>query len=165
MAWVSPIFPRADRPELLRYYLSAIIYLLSIPYYGPHILVHFLQAFLAIFRNFPCQNQPGEMPECTTFASPQKHRVRMSKFFHIFVRNVSKTSFSALNWRVAVRMRGEPFLWDNFHDLAFRWHRAAKTSIFSAIPIGIAAFWPGYDRDPAFPIPSHSSIKNHHEKA
>ena len=50
-------------------------------------------------------------------------------------------------------------------NLAFRWHRAAKTSIFSAIPIGIAAFWPGFDRDPAFPIPAHCSIKNQHEKA
>ena len=51
-----PYHPRADRPELLTYYISAIKYLLSITYYGPEILVDFLQAFLAIFPNFPCKN-------------------------------------------------------------------------------------------------------------
>ena len=52
MAWVSPVFPRADRPELLRDYLSAIIILLSKTFYGPQILVHFYTRFLRLFAIF-----------------------------------------------------------------------------------------------------------------
>ena len=50
-------------------------------------------------------------------------------------------------------------------NFAFRLFRAAETIIRSAIPIGIATFTPGFDRDPAFTILAHSPIKNHHEKA
>ena len=47
-----PYYPRADRPELLGYYLSAIIYLLSKTYYGPQILVHFFLRWFILLKNF-----------------------------------------------------------------------------------------------------------------
>ena len=52
MAWVSPVFPRADRPELLRYYLSVIIYSLSKTFYGPQILSIFARVFSRLFAIF-----------------------------------------------------------------------------------------------------------------
>ena len=75
------------------------------------ILVDFLEAFFAIFRNIPCQKKPGACVNAHAqhkFSSRalQKHRVRKNNFFHIFARTVLKTSFSALNWVVAVRTRG-----------------------------------------------------------
>ena len=123
MAWVSPIFPRADRPELLTYYISAIIYSLSKTYYGPEILVHFCTRFCAIFL----AKKPGENPHSTL----KKHRVRRSNFFHIFTRTFSKTSFSALNWRVAVKTRGQPFFWDNGFTISLFVDIALQKGVFS----------------------------------
>ena len=130
------------------------------------ILAHFFRSVIREFSQFTLPKPTGRNAHFSR--ALLKHRVRMSKFFHIFARDVSKISFSALNWRVAVRTRGQPFFWENFHNRAFRWHRAAETSIFSAIPIGIAAFWPGFDRDPALSHPcthfhkksSRNSLKN-----
>ena len=47
-----PYYPRADRPELLTYKLSAIIHLLSKTYYGPQILVNFCTRLLFLTRRF-----------------------------------------------------------------------------------------------------------------
>ena len=76
----------------------------------------FLQALIALFS---CQKETAKNAEFHSLNAQfsrhfSQHRVRKTNFFHIFARIVSKTSFSAINWWVAVRTRGERFLWDNF---------------------------------------------------
>ena len=51
------------------------------------------------FKPSKCVNANAQY---TFFASPEKHRVRNTNFFHILARIVAKTSFSALNWWIAV---------------------------------------------------------------
>ena len=75
------------------------------------ILVHFSKRFSRFFAIFLAKKKPGACVNAHAqhkFSSRalQKHRVRKNNFFHIFARTVLKTSFSALNWVVAVRTRG-----------------------------------------------------------
>ena len=86
MAWVSPVFPRADRPELLGYYLSAIIYLVSRTFYGPQILSIFCERFFAILRNFPSKkNREKSHTQRTTFASTQDTPCPKDQLFSYFL--------------------------------------------------------------------------------
>ena len=69
--------------------------------------------FRSVFRDFSQYSLPKKPGACVNahaqykFSSRalQKHRVRKNNFFNIFARSVLKTSFSALNWVVAVRTR------------------------------------------------------------
>ena len=76
MAWVSPIFPRADRPELLTYYLSAIKIALSKTFYGPQILSIFARVFSRLFAIFLAKTNREQRENAhakhTTFVSPQQ---------------------------------------------------------------------------------------------
>ena len=80
-----PYLPRADRPELLKYFIRAIIYSLSKPYYGPQILSIFCKRFLAIFRNRFLVKKPGEMRQWThNLREHSRNTVSERAFFSYF---------------------------------------------------------------------------------
>ena len=80
MAWVSPISPRADRPELLRYYLSAIMFFVSRTFYGPQILSIFTSVFSRFHAIFLAKN-----PEKYNLREHSKHTVSVGAIFFIFL--------------------------------------------------------------------------------